>query len=94
MNRPTSRSISRKEALGGLIVLPALAAAFVAGATATAEAKASKSQFKYQSHPNGKQQCSGCTLFIPGKTATADGQCKVVAGAISPKGWCTAFAPK
>ncbi len=90
MNRP----ISRKEALGGLIVLPALAAAFAVGATGTAEAKGTKAQFKYQDHPNGKQQCSGCALFVPGKTKTAAGVCKVVAGPISPHGWCTAYAPK
>ncbi|MDE2483393.1 MAG: high-potential iron-sulfur protein [bacterium] len=86
--------MTRKEALGGLVVLPALAAALVAGTTAIAEAKGTKAQFKYQNKPNGKQQCSGCTLFIPGKTATAAGACKVVAGEISPHGWCTAFGAK
>lgn len=88
-----SSKVSRKDALKTLIVLPALAG-LAASVTAAADAKTSKSALKYQDHPNGKQKCSGCSLFIPGKTAKADGQCKVVAGSISPNGWCTAFAPK
>jgi hypothetical protein len=85
---------TRKEALRQLIVLPALAGLAVAGTSAIAQAKASKSQFKYQSKPHGKQKCSGCSLYIPGKTASADGSCKLVEGSISPNGWCTAFSAK
>jgi hypothetical protein len=86
-------SITRKEALRGLIILPALAGLAgtgVAGAAATG----SKSQFKYQSTPNNGKQCSQCTFYIPGSSSTANGTCKIVAGSISPKGWCTAFSPK
>lgn len=85
--------MNRKEALQKFIVLPALAG-LVATTTTIAQAKGSKSQFKYQDKPNGKQKCSGCSLFVPGKSASADGTCKVVDGAISPNGWCTAFSPK
>ena len=85
--------MNRKEALRNLVVLPALAG-LIATTTAIAEAKGSKSQFKYQDKPNGKQKCSGCSLFVPGKTASANGSCKVVEGSISPNGWCTAFSPK
>ncbi|HET9030071.1 MAG TPA: high-potential iron-sulfur protein [Candidatus Aquilonibacter sp.] len=85
--------MNRKQALTNLVVLPALAG-LIAASTGTAQAKGSKSQFKYQDKPNGKQKCSGCSLFLPGKTATANGACKVVEGSISPNGWCTAFAPK
>ncbi len=49
---------------------------------------------KYQDKPHGTQKCDGCTLFIPGKTASASGQCKIVAGSISPNGWCMYFSPK
>jgi hypothetical protein len=87
------RKFTRSDVLKSLIVLPALAAAIIE-MPATAEAKSPKSQFKYQGHPKGKQQCSGCSLFIPGKNKTAMGQCKVVAGSISPKGWCTAYSAK
>lgn len=86
--------MNRKEALQKFIVLPALAGLVATATTTIAEAKGSKSQFKYQDKPNGKQKCSGCSLFEPGKTATANGSCKVVEGAISPNGWCTAFSPK
>lgn len=86
--------MTRKEALQGLIVMPALAGLLAAGTTAIAEAKGSQKQFKYQDKPNAGKQCSGCTLFIPGKTASANGQCKVVAGSISPKGWCIAYTAK
>jgi hypothetical protein len=85
--------VNRKEALQNLIVLPALAG-LIAGTTTIAQAKGSKDQFKYQDHPNGKEHCSECSLFEPGKTADADGSCKVVDGSISPSGWCTAFSAK
>jgi hypothetical protein len=83
--------LKRLQALQNLIVLPALAGLMV---TATAQAADNKAQFKYQDKPNGKQKCSGCALYVPGKTPTAMGTCKVVKGAISPNGWCTAFSPK
>lgn len=84
--------MTRQEALKSL-VLPALAAAVVA-TTGIADAKSSKSQLKYQDHPKGSAKCSECKLFLPGKTAKAAGSCKVVAGSISPNGWCLAFTKK
>ncbi len=86
--------MNRKELLHGILLLPALAAGIAAASTGTAQAKGTKAQFKYQDHPNGKSKCSGCTLFIPNKNAKLPGTCKVVEGAISPNGWCTAFSPK
>lgn len=56
--------------------------------------KASKSEMQYRDKPNGKQQCSNCIQFIPGKTPDDSGECKVVAGKISPQGWCSAYAPE
>ncbi|HVS78325.1 MAG TPA: high-potential iron-sulfur protein [Steroidobacteraceae bacterium] len=56
--------------------------------------KVAKSTAKYQDKPNGTQQCDGCVQFIPGKTPSADGTCKIVEGSISPKGWCMFFSPK
>jgi hypothetical protein len=87
------KDLTRKEALTSLIVLPALAGLMVATG-GVADAKGTKTQLKYQDKPNGKQACSGCKLFIAGKTPTAAGTCQVVAGAISPHGWCTAYAAK
>ena len=88
------RKFTRREALQGLVVMPALAGLLAAGATTVAEAKGSQAQFKYQSTPKDKKDCAGCTLFVPGKTKTAMGQCKAVAGSISPHGWCIAYTAK
>jgi hypothetical protein len=85
-----SKGVKRKDAITTLFVLPALAGALVASATAIGRAD-SRDTLKYQSTPKGNQQCSGCALFVAGKTAAADGTCKVITGAISPKGWCTAY---
>jgi hypothetical protein len=87
------RSVSRREALTGLIVLPALAG-FLASIPMPAAAKGSKAQFKYQSTPKNGQKCSGCKFFTAGKTPTASGTCAVVDGSISPNGWCTAYTAK
>lgn len=86
-------SLTRGSFVRSAVALPALAGLLAAG-TGVAEAKGSKSQFKYQDKPNGNKKCSGCALFIPGKTASANGTCKVVAGSISPNGYCIAYSPK
>lgn len=85
--------MNRKDALRNLAVLPALAG-MVATTTAIAQAKGSKSQFKYQDKPNGNQKCGDCSLFVPAASASDAGTCKVVDGDISPNGWCTAYSPK
>jgi hypothetical protein len=84
--------LTRQEALKAL-VLPALAVA-IGGTTAIADAKSSKAALKYQTHPNGGAKCATCKLFVPGKKSAAMGTCKVVAGAISPQGWCIAYTKK
>lgn len=78
-------AIAGGAALGGLML----------SAKARAQGgKVAKSVAKYQEKPQGTQQCDGCIQFIPGKTASAQGTCKIVEGGISPKGWCMFFAPK
>jgi hypothetical protein len=91
--KDSSTEFTRQEALVQLLVLPALAGGLAIGATAVARAD-SRVDLKYQSTPKGDQKCSQCVLFTPGKTPTSDGTCKVITGAISPNGWCTAFAKK
>ena len=49
--------------------------------------KVSKAQAKYQDKPKGKQQCAKCLHFV-----VADNSCKVVAGKVSPQGWCQLWA--
>jgi hypothetical protein len=87
------KRVSRKQALTNLLVLPALAGALGVGATTIAQAD-SRETLKYQSTPKDGHKCSACTLFVAGKSPTADGTCKVIAGSISPDGWCTAFSQR
>jgi hypothetical protein len=91
--RKSPDAITRRQFVAGAVILPALAGLTLA-ATETAQAKGSKSQFKYQGTPNNGHKCSGCSFYIPGSSSKANGTCKIVDGSISPNGWCTAFAPK
>jgi hypothetical protein len=91
--KKSASAMTRRTFVANAVVLPALAGLILAETT-DAQAKASKAQFKYQSTPNGGHQCSQCTFFIAGSSASANGTCKIVDGTISPKGWCTAFSAK
>jgi hypothetical protein len=92
MSDNESKRVSRRSILKGV----ALAAAGLATIPVVAQAAGtvSKAAMQYQDHPKGDQDCSNCIQFIPGKTATAMGECNVVAGPISPKGWCVAYVKK
>jgi len=85
--------ISRRSFVAGVVMLPALAGLLLAETT-PAQAKGTQAQFKYQNSPKNGQKCSGCRFFVPGKSSTANGSCQIVAGTISPNGWCTAYAAK
>ncbi len=89
----SSNGMTRGRFVAGAVVLPALAGLLLAE-TATAQAKGSKAQFKYQNTPNKGHKCAQCTFFIAGSSPKANGACKLVDGSISPNGWCTAYAPK
>jgi High potential iron-sulfur protein len=79
-------SVSRGLALKGLAALPFAALAVVA-TLSPAQAKGSKSQFKYQDKPGPKgQKCAGCRFF------RKPNACTIVDGKISPNGWCIAWA--
>jgi hypothetical protein len=90
------KKLTRSEFVQSAVVLPALAGLLVAAAAgpAQAAAKGSQAQYKYQSKPNGNKKCSNCTFFIQGKTATANGTCKIVEGTISPNGYCIAYSAR
>ena len=90
---------SRRTLIRKGITLAAVGAVAATGLlkTGLARAQASKSSqavAMYQGTPHGKDQCDNCIQFIPGKTATANGTCKVVDGVIAPKGWCVMYARK
>ena len=56
--------------------------------------KVSKAAMAYRNSPQNGHACSGCVYFQPGANASAAGSCSVVAGSISPHGYCIAFTPK
>ena len=94
-----SKQESRRAVLKGAALIAGLAAIPPAGLrrASAAECKQGavpKAAMKYQDHPHGKDDCSRCQHFCPGKSPTAMGECTVVAGPISPHGWCVAFAAK
>lgn len=60
--------------------------------TPAASGTASKAALQYQDHPKGMSACANCANFIPGKDPDAAGRCIIVAGDISPKAWCLAYA--
>jgi hypothetical protein len=50
--------------------------------------KVAQNAVQYQSFPKNGQSCNKCVNFeLPSS-------CKLVAGTISPAGWCLLFAPK
>lgn len=90
------KSMSRREWLKTSTQIAAVAAVapLVFSPLAEAGTLSSKASVSYQDHPSGKDMCSNCMHFIPGPSPTADGTCKVVAGKISPHGYCYAYTPK
>jgi hypothetical protein len=72
-----------------LLVLPLL------GRSAPARAgTARKEDFHYQDHPNEGKHCANCTAFIPPAAGQTSGTCNILAGPVSPDGWCMAFTPR
>ncbi len=53
-----------------------------------APAKLPQGEIGYQPTPKGKARCELCLNW------QAPNTCKLVAGAISPTGWCGLFAPR
>lgn len=85
--------ITRKSVVRAVLWLPALLG-LIGAADDSDDSKISQSAVHYQKKPNGKQQCSNCVAFLPSATPDADGKCRLVAGVISPHGFCGAYSPK
>ncbi|MDO9707465.1 high-potential iron-sulfur protein [Paracraurococcus lichenis] len=60
----------------------------VAVTRARAQDKLQPAMVMYQGNPKDGQQCSGCLHFQPPNA------CAIVAGNISPSGWCAVWAKK
>ncbi len=85
----TDINASRRRVLrAGLTILAGSALAATAARAQDADSKVEQSVVQYQTSPKDGAKCSGCVNFI------APNACKVVAGNISPEGWCVAYAPK
>lgn len=66
----------------------ATALAVAAQDAAQAQTKSPQQAAGYQTTPNGSQRCGTCAHFQP------PAACKVVAGKISPQGWCRIYFAK
>ncbi|MGH7060765.1 MAG: hypothetical protein ACREFH_10285 [Stellaceae bacterium] len=66
-------------------LLQAMAGGAIAARSAAAEEKVSQAEARYQDRPKGGFSCAACALFRPPHA------CVVVAGDISPDGWCRFF---
>jgi hypothetical protein len=75
--------------------LPVLLALPVLDSSTPARAgTARKEDFHYQDQPNEGKRCANCTAFIAPTAGQDAGTCNIVAGPVSPNGWCMAFTPK
>lgn len=86
---PAANGMSRRRLFQTLVgSAAALGVGFAVALPERADAKTPKKIAKYQDHPKSSRQCSECNFFV------APNSCKIVAGKISPKGWCQFFAKK
>ena len=80
-------------AVGAVASMPLLGWAAPAPADVPeATGTVAKSAVQYQDHPKGSSFCANCANFIPSRKPGMLGHCAIVAGDISPKGWCLAYA--
>lgn len=92
--RDPEQSGSSPEAIGRRRFLRLVALAFGGAAAAglgrtPALAQQSKQAANYQNSPNGGQRCGDCAFFN-----SRSRTCQIVAGEISPNGWCRYFRSK
>ena len=81
-----------RQAVGAL---PALLALPLPGRSTQARAgSARKEDFHYQDQPNDGKHCANCTAFIAPAAGQQSGSCSIVAGPVSPNGWCMAFTQR
>lgn len=98
MNNPAQQSLTRRALLKSVfgtasaVALPA--SIWSTAARAGQFGSVPQSAVQYQNHPKGKSSCANCINFILGKDAGSIGHCTIVAGDISPKGWCLAYVTK
>ena len=79
-----------------MIKLGAAALAMIPVIALAAKNDPMRASMKYKDSPEGDKACGGCIQFVPGKSATDLGGCKIFPGdtEISPKGYCAAWGKK
>ena len=79
-----------------LLKFGGLAVAMIPVAAIAAKNDAMRTSMKYKDTPEADKSCAGCLQFVPGKSPTALGGCKLFPGdtEVSPKGYCVAWAKK
>jgi hypothetical protein len=86
---PDDLNTSRRGLLRtGLTILAGTVMVATTAHAQDADSKVEQSVVQYQTSPKDGAMCSSCVNFV------APNACKVVAGTISPNGWCVAYAPK
>ena len=83
MKNNTTRRIVLRTGLG-----VAAGAALAAGAARAQDEKIAQELVQYQNQPKDGLQCNKCAQWVEPNA------CKIVAGQISPQGYCVAYAPK
>ncbi len=94
---PDNNKLSRGELLQRLAGAPlAIGALAALQSQAEAASKSPQASVKYVSHPVGGKKCDQCRFYIAAKTnpMKTNGACKIVAGSISPNGYCIAYSKK
>ena len=80
---------SKKEAKSGSAAPAGSPAPSAGSAAPAATSKVSPASVQYQAQPKGEQKCGSCLNFI-----AESNTCKLVAGQVSPEGWCSLWAKK
>lgn len=78
-----TRRISRRRVAAAALTLGVAATRARAGTAP--KPIATKAEAQYQDAPKGLLSCAACTFFVK------PDRCKVVAGPVSPHGWCRFF---
>jgi hypothetical protein len=73
-----------------------LALAMIPVVALAAKNDSMRASTKYKDSPEGDKKCADCAQFVPGKSASDLGGCKIFPGdtEVSPNGYCIAWSKK
>ncbi len=80
---------SRRDMLRtGMMIAAGVTGAAIASTARAEDEKIAQELVQYQNEPKDGQKCNMCAQWVDPNA------CKIVAGKISPNGYCVAYAPK